>query len=456
VTLRRLFALAVLPLIALPFVLAAPAEKGWKAGVAVQVITPDAPLWMAGYGARKEPAKGKAQDLYVKVLALEDPTGKRLVILTSDLIGISRSLGEAVVAEVQKTEKLPRENFVLTASHTHCGPVIQNNLVDMYPLTDEQRKDIATYSVKLQAWMAETIKKALADLKPAQLAVGHGQAGFAVNRRKPTEKGIINDANPGGPVDHSVPVLRVTSPDGNLRAVLFGYACHNTTLQFYEWCGDYAGFAQAELEMAHPGAVALFWIGCGGDANPLPRGTLDHARKYGKELASAVEKVLEGQLSPVTGGLQTKYATIDLAYDKLPDKEQLGAQTLSKNLAEKNRATRLLGLWEKEGKLPAGYPHYPVQVVRLGDRVLWPILGGEVVVDYSTRLKKELAGGPTVWVTAYANDVMAYIPSERVLKEGGYEADSSMVYYGHPTKWAPGLEDKIVGKVKELAEATRP
>jgi hypothetical protein len=451
VTIRRLFALAVLPLLALSLVGAEPGEKSWKAGLAAQKITPEGPLWMAGYGARKEPAKGKAQELYVKVLALEDPSGKRLVILTSDLIGISRSLGEVVIAAVQKKEKLPREAFVLTASHTHCGPVVRDNLTDMYPLSDEQRKDVAAYSDKLQAWMSDAILRALSDLKPATLSVGMGQAGFAVNRRKPTEKGIINDANPDGPVDHSVPVLRVSAPDGSLRAVLFGYACHNTTLQFYEWCGDYAGFAQADLEGAHPGAVALFWIGCGADANPLPRGTLDHARKYGKELATAVNKVLDGKLTPLTGGLSARYAKIDLAYDKLPDREQLTAQTLSKNFAEKNRAIRLLALWEKEGKLPAGYPDYPVQVVRLGEQVLWPILGGEVVVDYSTRLKKELAGGPTVWVAGYANDVMAYIPSERVLKEGGYEADSSMIPYGHPTKWAAGLENKIVGKVKDLS-----
>lgn len=450
-TLRRLLALLLLPLLALPFLVAAPDDKPWKAGLAVQVITPETPVWMAGYGGRTSPAKGKAQDLYVKVLALEDPTGKRVVILTSDLIGISRSLGEAVVAEVQKKEKLPRDAFVLTASHTHCGPVIRDNLMDMYPINDDQRKDIIAYSDKLQAWMVLTIHKALADLKPASLSVGQGTAGFAVNRRKPTEKGVVNDANPGGPVDHSVPVLQVTAPDGKLRAVLFGYACHNTTLQFYEWCGDYAGFAQADLEAAHPGAVALFWAGCGADANPLPRSTIELARKYGKELATSVDKVLAGKLTPLTGGLTTKYATVALDYGKLPDRTQLAAQSMSKSLAEKNRATRLLAQWEKEGKLPGGYPHYPVQVVRLGEQVLWPILGGEVVVDYSRRLKKELAGGPTVWVGAYANDVLAYIPSERVLQEGGYEGDSSMIVYGHPSKWAVGLEEKIVGKVKELA-----
>ena len=90
-----------------------------------------------------------------------------------------------------------------------------------------------------------------------------------------------------------------------------------------------------------------------------------------------------------------------------------------------------------------------MQVWRLGSGPALVLLGGEVVVDYSLRLKKELGPGPT-WVFAYANDVMAYIPSERVLKEGGYEGDTSMVVYGLPAKCAPGLEGKIVARVHDL------
>ena len=93
-----------------------------------------------------------------------------------------------------------------------------------------------------------------------------------------------------------------------------------------------------------------------------------------------------------------------------------------------------------------------MQVWRLGGGVLWIALGGEVVIDYNLRLKKELAGDAAIWIAGYANDVMAYIPSARVLKEGGYEADSSMVYYGFSTRWAPAVEELIVAKVKELAK----
>jgi hypothetical protein len=431
------------------------AEPIWKAGVAVRVITPERPQWMAGYAARNHAAEGKETELFVKALALEDPAGGRLVLLTSDLVGIPRRLSGAVAAEVRRRTGLPRERLMLTASHTHCGPVTRDNLLGMYDLPPEEAAKVGPYTEWLRGRMVDVIVAALADLRPARLAWGRGTAGFAVNRRKPTPKGIVNDANPAGPVDHDVPVLKVEGPDGRLRAVAFGYACHNTTLQYYRWCGDYAGFAQQYLEEKHPGVAALFWTGCGGDANPLPRGTVELCRGYGRQLADAVEAVLAGPMESVRGAAAARYAEVSLPLTGLPTKEQLVRDKVRGGHAQSKRAERLLRVLEEGGTIEDRYRDYPIQVWKLGDGPTWVALGGEVVVDYSRRLKRELVAGGPVWVTAYANDVMAYIPSERVLAEGGYEGESSMVYYGLPGKWAPGVEAIIVGKVRELAREVR-
>jgi neutral ceramidase len=441
-------------LLALSAGLLAPAflpAADWKAGVAVQIITPDQPMWMAGYGNRNKPAEGKLTELYVKALALEDPHGGRLVLLTSDLVGIPRALSEAVAAEVKKRKGLPRERLMLTVSHTHCGPVLNDSLRTMYDMPPEEAKKIEPYTAKVQGWMIDVIVRALDDLKPARIAFGKSTARFAVNRRKPTPKGVENAANPEGPVDHDVPVLRVETPDGKLRAVAFGYACHNTTLSFYQWCGDYAGFAQKYLEAKHPGATALFWMGCGGDANPLPRSKVELCQKYGRELADAVEGAIAGRLAAITGDSAAKYATIALPLDKLPGRDKWATERVSKQYAVRTRAERFLKLLDDGGKIDDHYRYYPVQTWRLGE-LIWVALGGEVVVDYDLRLKRELGRDRPLWIAGYANDVMAYIPSQRVLKEGGYEADSSMIYYGMPTKWGPAIEEKIVGKVHELVK----
>ncbi|MBY0512401.1 MAG: neutral/alkaline non-lysosomal ceramidase N-terminal domain-containing protein, partial [Gemmataceae bacterium] len=427
----RVVALLVALLAASPATAADP--PAFKAGVAAKVITPARPMWMAGYAARTKPAEETEHDLYAKALVLEDAAGKRLVLVTADLIGFPRGISEAVAAGAAKRYGLTRDELMLAASHTHCGPVVPDNLSDMYPLTPEEAAKVAEYGRTLTADLIDLIGAALKTLEPATLKFGRGEALFAMNRREPTPTGITGGKNPGGPVDHSVPVLVVAGADGKPRAVVFGYACHNTTLPYYKWCGDYAGFAQIDIEKAFPGAAALFWTGCGADANPQPRGTVDLARQHGRELADAVIGVGKGELAPITGRFAAKYETIPLKLDALPGKDQLAADALSKDQARRTRAVRLLKQLESTGKLDDTYPHYPVQTWTLGDQVAWVTLGGEVVIDYHLRLKKELSPGRTLWTAGYANDVMAYIPSVRVLKEGGYEADSSMIYYGMPT-----------------------
>ncbi len=254
-----------------------------------------------------------------------------------------------------------------------------------------------------------------------------------------------------GPVDQDVPVLRVRT-QGKVKAILCGYACHCTVLGFYKFCGDYAGFAQIELESRYPGAQAMFFAGCGADQNPLPRKTIELAEKYGWMLADAVRRVVDSPMREVETGLSTAYEEIPLRLGTLPTREQVENDLKSTNGYIVRRAQKLLRTFERDGKLAETYP-YPVEVWRLGE-LTWVILGGEVVVDYSLRLKRNLGSSDT-WVAGYCNDVMAYIPSLRVLKEGGYEGETAMIYYGLPTKWSEQVEDQIIEAVTRLEKKTR-
>jgi neutral ceramidase len=263
-------------------------------------------------------------------------------------------------------------------------------------------------------------------------------------------------------VDLDVPVLLVATPDGKTaRAILFGYACHNTTLDFYQFCGDYAGFAQEYVEEAHPGAVALFMIGCGGDQNPTPRRTLEWARQHGRALANGVEQALVSQPRPVRGPLRLALGEATLELTPPPSIEELKRQAASANKYERKHAEELLSALEKDGRTRSTYP-YLVQVARFGDDLTMVGLAGEVVVDYSLRLKAELAGSaaawksPALWVAGYCNEVFGYVPSERVLQEGGYEARDSILYYDITvTPFAPSVEKLIVDKVHELVREAR-
>ena len=441
--------LVIGPAIAWCFGIAEPAQAGWKAGLAKSVITPKQPMWMAGYGGRTGPAEGTQHDLFVRVLALEDDQGHRGIILSSDTLGISQSIYSDLAKRLKEQFGLDRSQFVLHASHTHCGPVLRTSLYDAYPLDAAQIELINQYSDWLTAEIVTTIGRALQDLKPATLTRGQGDTDFAVNRRTNREPDVpmLREQNLlFGPVDHTVPVLAVHGVDGTLRAVVFAYACHNTTLSFMKWCGDYAGFAQLDLETRHPGAVALFCMGCGADQNPLPRRTVELAESYGKRLSSAVEDVLAGPMEAIEPTLRTHHEFAQLRMQGLPKIEELRVLAGGTPDYRQRWATRMLELIANKSPIPNEYP-YPVTAWKIGANQLWITLGGEVVVDYSLRLKGEF--GERTWITAYSNDVMAYIPSHRVLLEGGYEGQSSMMVYGLPTeRWAEDVEERVAASVR--------
>jgi len=436
---------------ALPLAGAEPAPPlTWKAGAASVIITPEVDMPMSGYASRNKPSEGKAQDLFAKALALEDAAGGRFVIVTMDLIGLPRDLRLHLEKRAREAYALPGERLLLNASHTHCGPAFRvgnTNADDIPP--SEALGD--AYGRQLEEKIFALIGAALKDSAPARLNYSHARAGFAMNRRLPSPTGYQNSPNPDGPVDHEVPVLSVSDGDGKLRALLFGYCCHNTTLHFNQFCGDYAGFAQEYLQADHPGVTALFLNGCSGDQNPYPRGTLEFAQRHGRALAMAVEAALA--VKPpreVNGPLTAEFAEIPLAYGPVPTREEFEQRLQSKDIYIAGAARRMLERLAKDGKLPTEYP-YPVQVAHFGEGLVLAALGGEAVVDYSLRLKKELAGKAAVWVAAYSNDVMGYIPSRRVREEGGYEGVEAMRFsLIHPGPWAPELEEKIVAKVHEL------
>jgi hypothetical protein len=434
---------------------AADTPAAWQAGVATAEITPQSAMWMGGYAARTHPSEGTAQPLRAKALALVDATGGRFVFITLDAIGVTRPLRKNLDARLATAYQLKPHEFVLTASHTHSGPEFRPGRVPEEAVGGEAAA--GAYMSALEGTLQELVGRALKSLAPAKLAYGHARAGFAMNRRLPRPGGEpVNSPNPDGPVDHDVPVLRIDGADGQLRAVLFGYACHNTTLTqtSYQFCADYAGYAQQYLEADHPGMTALFLTGCGGDQNPYPRGILPLAEAHGRTLATAVDAALGAKTVPLAGNVRSAYAEIELDYAPPPTRAEYEARLTSKDKVEASHARRMLARMDKEGGLPKRYP-YPVQIVRLGPALEIVTLSGEVVVDYSLRLKRELTGDARLWMAAYSNDVMGYIPSERVLREGGYEGGGAMRLGVHPGPWAAGLEEKIIAKVKELDRATR-
>ncbi|MCC6492187.1 MAG: neutral/alkaline non-lysosomal ceramidase N-terminal domain-containing protein [Pirellulales bacterium] len=457
------------------------APDGWQAGLARVNITPTEPMWLSGYASRNRPAEGKIHDLWTKALVLQDAEGRRVALITLDLVGIDRQLSQAVCRRLEEQYGLSRDAVALCTSHTHSGPVVRGNLAPIYDLDPRGQALVESYTDRLADDIVQVVGVALKRLQPAALAAGEGRATFAVNRRNNPEAEVPQrrrEDRLAGPFDHAVPVLAVRDLENRLLAVVAGYACHATVLDGYQWCGDWPGAAQLELEQRHPGSTALYWAGCGGDQNPLPRRTVALMEEYGRQFADAVDEVLARPMQSIGAGLVMRYSEIDLPLAEPPSRDEL-ARHASGAGYQANYARLMLAQWDRDGALPRSYP-YPIQRWRLGGAVDWIFLGGEVVVDYALRLKSQASAGrespppeatgdrpvandspasaplaapgaaSSVWVASYSNDVMGYIPSRRVLAEGGYEGGESRFAYGLPAVWGEETERLIIDQVEQL------
>ena len=414
---------------------------GWKAGAAAIDITPARALWMGGFARRRLPSQGVALPLSAKALALQSGERRPAILITVDLLGLTAGITGRVAAELERRHKLRRADLLFNASHTHCGPVVDEQLSVAYDLSPDQWAAIREYTADLERKLAAVAADALSRLRPARIGYARGTAAFAANRRV--------KFTPDGPVDHSVPVLRVDGPDASPLAIAFGYACHNTTLQddFVQYHGDYAGVAQAMLQRRHPGSVALFLAGCGADANPRPRGTLQLVEQHGTSLADAVEAVLDAATS-IDPVLETSYDTVDLPFADPETRERWRRQLDIEDVYLRRHAALMDAAAARDGRLP-GSQAAPVQVWRFGSSMALVALGGEVVVDYALRIAREHPER-RMWVAGYSNDVFGYLPSLRVLREGGYEGADAMIYYGRPGPFSADVEELVVRKVRHM------
>lgn len=417
----------------------------WKIGTGRTVITPNEPTWMAGYSSRTSPSEGKLHDLWAKALLLEDARGNRSLLITMDILGVSKDFSDEVRNLINRKYNLNNSQIILSSSHTHSGPVISRALQYIYPMTEQDWKVVDKYTEQLKEKLVELVDQAIKNLQPAHIYTQNGITRFQVNRRNNRENSITPTTELKGPNDYAVPVIKIESPDKQLLAVVFGYACHPTTLSINMFSGDYAGFAQLELEKRYPGVTAMFFQGAGADQNPLPRRTVPLAIQYGKQLAATVERVLSEEMPQQESNLITRYSEIDLLIDDPLPTEEL--QVIAKGSDYQARwANGIISELKTKGHLIKSYP-FPVGYWQIGQQKLF-ILGGESVIAYSVKLKQTY--GEQIFVMSYANDVMGYIPSEVILEEGGYEGDTSQRVYGLPSKWSKSVESKIISELKNI------
>jgi len=423
-------------------------------------IMPDYPIRLTGYGERKTESAGVAQRLFAKALAFGGDEDGPAVLVTVDNCGVPAAVRDEVVRRLTAKTKVVSDRFALCSTHSHSAPMPVGVLPNIFraDIPAEQQATAERYTRELTDKIEQAALAALADRQPARLAWGVGRVGFAANRRLTKDgKWVGMGDNLSAPADHDLPVLRVTGADGKVRAIFSSYACHRTTLTgiFNQMHGDWAGCAQEALEREFPGAVTLVAQGCGADANLSPRGELATAVQHGETLAAEAKRLVTGTLQPLAGALECRAKRIELAFDTPRTRAEWERLAQNKSARVSYHASKNLARLDRGETLATKLPYF-VQTWTFGADLAMVFLAGEVVVDYSLRLKREF--GVRLWVNSYANDVPCYIPSRRILEEGGYEAEGSMANYDRPAKLAPEVEERIIGTVHELMPAiiTKP
>lgn len=417
-------------------------------GAARVDVTPTVPVVLAGYGGRTKEYEGIDTKLWARAMVIGD--AKPVVIVALDNCGVPQSATDRLAERLQQ-HGIPKSHLVVAATHTHNAPT----LVDYAPIvwqgrtTAEQDERTAQYTTFAIEQMEKAIVQALENRQPMTLEWAQGRVGFGGNRRVMTG-GVYRGfgLERSGLVDHSLPVLAARDAQGTVRAVWANYACHCTTVGGRNFVGgDWAGYANKWMEKKFPQAVSLMSIGCGADVGPVPSGGLQDAELHGRTIAEEVARLLDGETTPLSEAPRVASKRIKLPLEEPQGREQWEAQARGRGF-HAQLAKSMLKRLDETGSLPREVD-YPMSVWTFGDDLAMVFLAGEVVVDYSVRLKSEL-DWQRLWVTAWVNDVPGYIPSRRVLLEGGYEADFSQVYYNQPSRYEPGIEAVLVASVKEL------
>jgi len=435
------------------------AAASWKVGLAARSITPDRPVWLYGYRQkeRHRPFEGKLQDLFVKALAIEDALGQRAVLLTLDLCVLRAREAEALLRRVRTRTGLAAEQILVNLSHTHSAPMIGAPDLGWYPMPDEAQAATAAYTEQLFDRAAEAAEAALANPQPARLRRGTGAVAFPRNRRLFDAEGryVRMGPNPDAAFDPRVPVLRVEDPDGALRALVFGLSCHAVTLdkQNLALSGDFPGFAQAAVEARFPGVQAQFVQGCGADVNSHPRGgpnQWEQARRHGEALAEEAIRVAAEPLKEICGTLRTAREEVALPLRVLP-RSQLERMAAGP-IWESHNAKRLLALLARGQPLPVAYPA-PVALWQFGSDLTLVGLPGETTSGYIP-LTEAALGSENLWVAGYCNQVFGYLPTARLVAEGGYETVGLIADVG---LFAPEAQETLLAAVRRLArQAGRP
>lgn len=435
-----------------------PMTTPYRAGIATIDMTPPVGIPLAGFAGRGyHSSTGIDHPLRAVALSLGDGEHDAVVV-TVELVGCYDDFSDRIADGIAERLGLRRDQVLINASHTHCGPVLRDSDVHHHGRIDPQ------YREELVASLIEVAERAHHHREPALLERAVGHCGFAVNRRRPDPEDpprVVRamQPNPDGPTDHEVPVLVISSPEGNVKSVVFSYACHPTARGGLRISGDFVGFAMDAVEEAFPNAQPLFLQGCAGDQKPgsddpqavsFPVRSVAQVAELGAELAGAVVAAVADR-RPVDGPIRTAHTITTISAEEV-EVERVEASLGSEVAYQKRWAEH----WQQV--IAEGGPRHTdagleLQVISFGDDLVLIGQGGEMTVEHGLRFKQELGQRfRQVIPLGYSNTMVGYVPVARQFDEYGYEVLDANQYRLRSGRWERDTEERIHRTVADLVD----
>ena len=424
-----------------------------KAAAAARVVNPQRPAVTIGHRVMKRFDNVYA-DLRVQAFVVEDANGKQIVWMGLDFCVVRAVVADRIKAKIQDQFGIPAAAVCINSSHTHSAPPLTP-----WEAVQPEHFD-AEYSNRVIDEAVAVVGEALSRLQPARVRYVWDQCQVGINRRLGNPGSVQMLPNPNGVVDHRVQVVAAEAMEsGKLIGAAIKYACHPVTIVKLGLGSDYPGYMRKMFEERHPGAVAVFLQGCGGDVrirvvnkdlSGWINGTFEIAERFGRDLADAVDRSLNKPGDELSGPLTCAASEIRLPVQVRPAAEY-------KEAAARNDA--FTGAWGRKfseilgaGKPIPGKVPYRLQSFRFGrgDAAFNVIaLDGEVLTEYGLRIEERLGTRDAI-VLGYSNAVLSYVPTKRALVEGGYET-TAYRWYRLPGPFKPEIETLIVNAAVRLA-----
>ncbi len=420
-----------------------------SAGLAVEDITPERPAFLGGYISRDTPSTGISDRLFIRAGVFRDGMGKTLALIGVDLLEIPESISEEFYREAKLRFGLLREEIVLNAVHTHCAPILKGHHAKPEWKVDEEY--VSSFKEKL----LRAVENAIADLSPAKFRFGMTKIRFGINRRQKTGQGVEMRPNPEGFVMEDVPVLSVERP-GKTDGIFYSMSCHPTSRGGTLVSADFPGFAAK-----HFGGNLAFLQGAAGSTKPrvfspdekgFASASPDWLENAGKTIAEHLKSFLasDGMREFVPGfGSSLVKTNLKLDERRIPDGESF------EKTARKNPTfpcyRHVADHFQKELREHSYVLECPVEVgfIRLSDQIGFLTVSGEITAEAAGNMIDAIRQtGNVIFLLGYCGYLAAYLPTDAMLPEGGYEALDSQYYYGMLLPFAPGID-------RALAEAAR-